>query len=46
MKSVIETLQTLVSLLDQLSIEYAIMGGFAVRAHGVRGQHTISTSQF
>jgi predicted nucleotidyltransferase len=35
MKSVTETLHTLVSLLDQLSIEYAVMGGFAVRAHGV-----------
>jgi predicted nucleotidyltransferase len=35
MKSVTETLHTLVLLLDQLSIEYAVMGGFAVRAHGV-----------
>jgi hypothetical protein len=35
MKSVTETLHTLVQLLDQLSIDYAVMGGFAVRAHGV-----------
>jgi hypothetical protein len=35
MKNVTETLHTLVELLDQLSIEYAVMGGFAVRAHGV-----------
>jgi hypothetical protein len=35
MKSVTETLHTLVQLLDTLSIEYAVMGGFAVRAHGV-----------
>jgi len=35
MKNVTETLHTLIDLLDQLSIEYAVMGGFAVRAHGV-----------
>jgi hypothetical protein len=35
MKNVTETLHTLVELLDQLSIDYAVMGGFAVRAHGV-----------
>lgn len=35
MKNVTETLHTLVSLFDQLSIDYAVMGGFAVRAHGV-----------
>jgi hypothetical protein len=35
MKNVTESLHTLVELLDQLSIEYAVMGGFAVRAHGV-----------
>jgi hypothetical protein len=35
MKNVTETLHTLVELLDQLSVEYAVMGGFAVRAHGV-----------
>jgi hypothetical protein len=35
MKNVTETLHTLVRLLDRLSIEYAVMGGFAVRAHGV-----------
>jgi hypothetical protein len=35
MKSVTETLHTLVELLNQLSVEYAVMGGFAVRAHGV-----------
>ena len=35
MKNVTETLHTLVELLDQLLIDYAVMGGFAVRAHGV-----------
>ena len=35
MKKVTETLHEVVELLDRLSIEYAIMGGFAVRAHGV-----------
>lgn len=35
MKSVTDTLHTLVDLLDQLSIEYAVMGGMAVRSHGV-----------
>jgi hypothetical protein len=35
MKKVTETLHTVIALLDQLSIEYAVMGGFAVRAHGV-----------
>lgn len=35
MKSVTETLHTLVLLLDQLAIDYAVIGGFAVRAHGV-----------
>jgi hypothetical protein len=35
MKKVTETLHDIVELLDRLSIEYAIMGGFAVRAHGV-----------
>jgi hypothetical protein len=35
MKNVTDTLHTLIKLLDQMSIEYAVMGGFAVRAHGV-----------
>lgn len=35
MINVVETLHTLVELFDQLSIDYAVMGGFAVRAHGV-----------
>ncbi|MEX2091852.1 MAG: nucleotidyltransferase [Pirellulales bacterium] len=35
MKKITDTLHALVELLDQLSIEYAVMGGFAVRAHGV-----------
>jgi len=35
MKSVTDTLHAMVELLDQLSIQYAVMGGFAVRAHGV-----------
>ena len=35
MKNVTDTLHTLVRLMDQLSIDYAVMGGFAVRAHGV-----------
>src|SRR3989304_5742663 len=35
MKKVTDTLHALAGLLDQLSIEYAVMGGFAVRAHGV-----------
>lgn len=35
MKSVTDTLHTLVLLLDQLSIDYAVMGGFAVRAYAV-----------
>jgi hypothetical protein len=35
MRNVTETLHTLVELLDQLSVDYAVMGGFAVRAHGV-----------
>jgi len=45
MKNVTETLHTLVELLDQLSIEYAVMGGFAVRAHGVpRPTYDIDTA--
>jgi predicted nucleotidyltransferase len=35
MKNVTDTLHALIDLLDQLSIEYAVMGGFAVRSHGV-----------
>jgi predicted nucleotidyltransferase len=35
MEKVTETLHEVVELLDRLAIEYAIMGGFAVRAHGV-----------
>lgn len=35
MKKVTETLHEVIELLDRLEIEYAIMGGFAVRAYGV-----------
>lgn len=35
MDDVTETLHAVVKLLDEMSIEYAVMGGFAVRAHGV-----------
>jgi predicted nucleotidyltransferase len=35
MKNVTETLHLMVKLLDGLSIDYAVMGDFAVRAHGV-----------
>jgi hypothetical protein len=35
MENVTDTLHTLVQLMDQLSLDYAVMGGFAVRAHGV-----------
>ncbi len=35
MKNVTDTLHTLVELLERLSIQYAVMGGFAVRSHGV-----------
>jgi hypothetical protein len=43
MKNVTDSLHTLVELLDQLSIEYAVMGGFAV--HGVpRPTYDIDTA--
>jgi predicted nucleotidyltransferase len=35
MKKITDTLRALVDLLDQLSIKYAVMGGVAVRAHGI-----------
>jgi predicted nucleotidyltransferase len=35
MKDVTDTLHFLVELLERLSIPYAVMGGFAVRSHGV-----------
>jgi predicted nucleotidyltransferase len=35
MTSATDTLHVLVELLDELAIDYAVMGGFAVRAHGV-----------
>jgi len=35
MKNVTDTLYAVVDLLNELSIEYAVMGGFAVRSHGV-----------
>jgi len=35
MSNLADTLHSLVELLDKLSIPYAVMGGIAVRAHGV-----------
>lgn len=35
MTNLVDTLHTLIDLLDELSISYAVMGGIAVRAYGV-----------